>query len=142
MTTHSVDNGHTLAGKYGFTNPIIGWLINRGYGELVALTTDELQAEEISPKCQGRLARLNKRGEWEPDDTDRRCLQPMRYRPEGWVCYEHAEPVREPRAPRLQKIPPPPFSWHDVVGKEVDLVYSSQPGERPSWKYVVDGVVQ
>lgn len=119
----SRDNGHSFAGLYGLSNPIVTWLIGRGQGELVALTPDELHKVAAQPNCPSCL-RSGQRN-------------PMHWRGKEWVCYDHKKPIRETIPPRLQELPPGP-RWQDCIGKEVDLVYTKADGEsRASWKYVV-----
>lgn len=146
MTLDSVDNGHSFAGKYGLGNPTVTWLINRGYGELVALTPAEMQRPEVAPVCRAQREESRYGGEpkqWFWTKREGQCGRPMLYRTEGWVCYEHESPVRVKRPPRLQKIPPPPFSSFEVIGKTVEVVYRKEGGEaRPRWHYVVDGQVR
>lgn len=144
MTTDryaSRDNGHSFAGLYGLGNPTVTWLIGRGYGELVALTPDEMQRQEVAPHCTARRETAELvRNKWRWKKQPGRCGHPMRYRPEGWVCYEHKEPVRVRRPMRLQELPRPPFSTFEVIGKTVEVVYRRDQGEaRGSWKWLVDG---
>lgn len=138
-----VDNGTSFASLYGLSNPVTTWLINRGYGELVALAPEEMQRPEASPSCKAQKeAPYQKRdGSWAWQRLPGQCGGPMRYRPEGWVCYEHEKPVRVKRAPRMQKLPEPPFSTFDVIGKTVELHYArGRPGEGSRWVWLVDGV--
>lgn len=152
----SRDAGHSFAGLYGLTNPIVTWLIGRGYGELVALTPEEMRKEEHAPSCRAlaEKAEANARGKWIWKKQKYTCGALMRYRPEGWVCYEHKAPVRVKRPPRLQEEPHlidwgegdgpevlRRFSIDELVrlaGREVDVVYSKTDSERrASWKYMV-----
>lgn len=141
----SRDNGHSFAGLYGLANPIVTWLIGRGYGELVALTPEEMQRQEVAPRCKAKAETavlVDNEWRWGTCPDDHVCGNEMRYRPEGWVCYEHETPVRVRRAMRLQNIPKPPFSTFDVIGKTVEVVYRRDQGEaRGSWKWLVDGEV-
>lgn len=156
MTLNAVDNGASFAGLYGLSNPTVTWLISRGYGELVALTPEEMRKEERPPSCRARQekAERNARGKWVWRKFSNTCGEPMRYRPAGWVCYEHETPVRAPRPPRLQETPKL-IDWGEGDGPEtlgrfsvdellllaeleVDVVYTKDDNERrPSWKYVV-----
>lgn len=137
----SRDNGHSFAGLYGLANPIVTWLIGRGYGELVALTPEEMQRQEVAPPCKARRETAELvRNKWRWKKQPGRCGQLMRYRPEGWACYEHKEPVRVRRPMRLQELPRPPFSTFEVIGKTVEVVYRRAQGEaRGSWRWLVDG---
>jgi len=125
VSTHAVDNGASFAGLYGLTNPIVTWLIARGQGELVALRPEELHQAAVAPRCPGSHPGRH------PD---------MLWRGHEWVCYDHDKPVRQHIPPRLQEIPPPPFSTFDVIGKEVSLEYTLEANERrASWHWLVDG---
>ena len=124
------DNFASFAGMYGLGNPMVLWLIACGFGELVALTPQEMRVSSSAPHC--------------PDPKHFGYDQPlMLWRGLEWVCYEHDVPVRQRILPRLQQIPTPPFSWQEVIGKEVDLAYTREDDERyATWKYVVDGQMQ
>lgn len=117
----SVDNGHTYGGKYGIVqNDYALWMIARGFGELVALTPEEMQRASVQPNCPRHREKV-----------------PMRWRGLQWVCYEHDEPVRVQIPPRLQDIPFYEGSAFDAIGKEVDVQYTKESWEaRASWKYV------
>ena len=95
----AVDNSASFMGRYSLTNPTTAWLIQRGFGELVALTPSEMQQSETLPKCPGvRSHQHGKTGAWIDNKHGPRCDAPMRYRPDGFVCYEHATPVRVRRS--------------------------------------------
>lgn len=120
----SDDNGHTLGGKYGIAgNDLAAWLLGRGHGELLALTTDELKLDPPRcPTCGRRDA--------------------MRYRGEYWLCigqapYAHkAAHVAIPTP--LQDIPPYKGDLLAVTDKMVDVVYTKEPHEKcATWKYKV-----
>ncbi|OGT54316.1 MAG: hypothetical protein A3E01_15235 [Gammaproteobacteria bacterium RIFCSPHIGHO2_12_FULL_63_22] len=145
------DNFASFGGMYGLGNPTVTWLIGRGFGELVALTPEQMRQPEQAPKCTARAEGLNPRGKWRR--VGGRCDATMRYRPEGWVCYEHGTPVRARRAMRLQEAPRL-IDYGDGLGavpykgsivelvwladKQVDVVYQRDPGARvASWRYVV-----
>jgi hypothetical protein len=135
--TNSIDNGHSFAGKYGLGNPIVTWLISRGMGELVALTPEEMQKPEAVPKCPSPTSQRIDHAKGEYYDVNEPCKAPMLYRAQGWVCYEHATPVRVRRQPRLQEMPEYQGRSWDAIGSEVDLVYTKEDHEkRPTWKYV------
>ena len=122
-----MDNAHSFAGMYGLANPVVGWLINRGYGELVALTPEEMHQAPIFPYCAST----------HEGDPPR-----MLWRGSEWVCYNHDPPIRCLIPMRLQNIPPPPFKTWDVIGKEVSVEYRRDDNEaRASWKWLVDGEV-
>ena len=146
------DNEGSFAGLYGLANPITTWLIGRGFGELVALTPEEMRREEKPPSCRAQKEEppRTQGGRWRK--LSNKCEQPMRYRAEGWVCYEHKEPVRVPRAMRLQEAPklidyghgPEAFKGFtpqqlvELADKEIDVVYASDNDARPPrWRYVV-----
>lgn len=143
MSSRSVDNQHSFAGLDGLANPIVTAADQPGHDELVALTPEEMRREEIPPSCGAPKEEgyEDKRGKLRWRKLPGRCLKSMLYRAEGWVCYEHREPVRVKRPPRLQEIPAPPFSTFQVIGKEVSLVYSSEGYSRPCWQWIVDGEV-
>ena len=140
MTTHAPDNGASFAGRYGLSNPTVAWLINSGFGELVALRPEEMQQEEKGPMCPSPTTRYVDFDNQAFYTKDEHCPEKMLWRGADWVCYRHDEPVRRRRMPRLQEIPLPPFSTFDVIGKEVSLEYSKQPWEaKASWRWLVDG---
>ena len=132
------DNGASYAGVYGIANNDYAlWMLSRGFGELLALTPEEMQKPERAPSCRALGEQHVQQGrKWRWVRKGGKCERPMRIRPEGYVCYEHAEPVRVPRPPRLQEIPFFEGGIEAAIGCEVDLVYTKDDGERKaSWKY-------
>ena len=146
----SVDNGHSFAGLYGLGNPTVTWLIGRGFGELVALTPEQMRQPEQSTSCVARGEEQLRNGKWRR--VSGKCGAKMRFRPEGWVCYEHETPVRVPRPMRLQEPPrlidfgngegPVPYKGSIdqllyLADKQVDVIYSNDDGRGGRWKYLV-----
>lgn len=141
----SQDNGHSFAGLYGLANPIVTWLIGRGFGELVALTPEEMRKAVVCPPCPSKRRHIRTTKGWRVARAPggkpvTYCGREMRYRSEGFVCYEHPTPIRRKRPPRLQKLPAPPFKTWDVIGRVVEVVYRMRPGRaRGEWIWLVDG---
>lgn len=141
-----VDNGHSYGGVYGIANNDYAlWMINRGYGELVALTPEELQKAPTPPLCSAPASHVDGRtGKLVDERYGRPCTLAMHWRGSEWVCYHHAEPVRLRIPPRLQQIPAFPGGLEAlaaVADKTVDCQYwTPSPGViPPRWTYFVDG---
>ena len=124
----AVDNSMSFAGLYGLANPTVSWLIARGFGELVALTPEELHRPIALPLCPAPFC--GRRMEYRSVET-RAGRQP------AFVCYVHPNhPVRRPCPPRLQQLPPCPWTPLECVGYEVDVQYSRLPTEaKATWKW-------
>lgn len=99
------DNAHSFAGKYGLQNPMVLWLIGRVYGELVALTPEDIRRPLNVEVCrEAEEQRDYETGLWSRVG-DTICERPMRYRSSEWVCYEHKTPARRAHEMRLQEAP-------------------------------------
>lgn len=90
------DNARSMAGRWGLANPIVTWLLGRGYGDLVALSPEEAQ--------QGL------------DRRPRHCGRSMLVRAGYWLCPgpDHP-PLHVKRGLQLQPMPAPPFKTWDVI---------------------------
>lgn len=99
-----LDRGSYLA-HYGLTAPWTLWLL-RQLPELAALTPSELRRPLRRPPCP-------------------QCGQPMAWRPEKWVCYQHYEPVTLPQKARIG--PPPKWPGNpdllSMVGQDIDCAW-------------------
>lgn len=149
MVAEVVDNGASMAGVYGLANNhYAAWLINRGYGELLALTPAEFKKPEPKgPSCTAPKEEPyeDKHGRWKWRAVKgQRCGAEMRLRPAEWACYEHKTPVKKRRSMRLQQIPAFPGGLDALAAaadKTVEVKYwTPEPGRiPPRWCYFVDG---
>ena len=93
---HSPRDGSYVA-TYGLTNVWTGWLISRGYAEIVALPPSAMFKPERAPRCPACVK----------EAVDIRMVR----RPGGWKCYHHDPPavvadrLDLPRTPRANVLP-------------------------------------
>lgn len=112
------DNGASYLGKYSVSNELVCWLIGRGQGELVALRPEEMTLDQ--PLC-----------------PDRRCREPMKFRPGYWACYLHKEPIKIRQQLAVQKLPGFPGRLEQALTSIVDMEYAYNPLlGRSEWTYI------